>query len=642
MSHDPQRHRLARRILIGIAVGLIACAVGALVLSPSLVDPGTTVSGDPRNRAHYVQSPDGTRIAVDVWLPAELSAEERIPTVIRFTRSWRSLRFNPRPPMFLRLLMALRLAPRLRDPNLAEAETFNHGGYALVVVDVRGTGASFGTRPFPWARKELLDYGHVVDWIVEQPWSNGRVGAYGTGYSGTAALLLAASRHPAVRAIAPRFPEFDPVFQLFRPGGLLNLRFVEAWSRATQGLDAGDFCAAFGLDDAACREARTLIEGVKAVDSDPQGVLLAEAVAGRGNADEANAIGAIEYRDQVGPTGAAPASISPYGVERPIEESAVPIHTWASWFDAATADAALNAYRTLGNPQVVTIGPWSHGGVQAVNPFQVMEATPAAMTATATSQYEEILRFFDHHLKDEAPAKREIRYYTLGEETWKTALQWPPSGSEPQRWFLAGSGGLSREAPDQDAAADSYPVDFTASTGDHGRWRVLANGGDIVFSDRRDADAKLLTYTTEPLSAAMELTGHPQATLELVSTETDGALLVYLEMIAPDSTVTLLTEGVLRLLHRRLSGDVPVYETHGPNRSFQRDQSRPVIPGEPFTVKLALLPLSVLVPPGYRLRIAVAGADESTFARCPAEGDPVLTVFRDRERVSYVDLPVVN
>ena len=48
-------------------------------------------------------------------------------------------------------------------------------GYAVVAVDVRGTGASFGQWRAPWQPEERADSVKVVDWIVSQPWSNQQV-----------------------------------------------------------------------------------------------------------------------------------------------------------------------------------------------------------------------------------------------------------------------------------------------------------------------------------------------------------------------------------------------------------------------------------------------------------------------------------
>ena len=48
-------------------------------------------------------------------------------------------------------------------------------GYALVVGDVRGTGASFGVWRHHRSRDETLDFSEIVDGIIAQPWSDQQV-----------------------------------------------------------------------------------------------------------------------------------------------------------------------------------------------------------------------------------------------------------------------------------------------------------------------------------------------------------------------------------------------------------------------------------------------------------------------------------
>ena len=82
-------------------------------------------------------------------------------------------------------------------------------GYALVAVDVRGTGASFGTRDSLRSLRERDDYARIADWVVAQPWSDGRLGATGISYGVAASDFLASSGNPAVRAIAPLSAVWD-------------------------------------------------------------------------------------------------------------------------------------------------------------------------------------------------------------------------------------------------------------------------------------------------------------------------------------------------------------------------------------------------------------------------------------------------
>jgi putative CocE/NonD family hydrolase len=78
----------------------------------------------------------------------------------------------------------------LRSPYLLEGSDavvpylsgFTDEGYALVVQAVRGTATSEGTL-HPLAQ-EFPDGHDTVDWLIAQPWSNGRVGTFGASYEG--------------------------------------------------------------------------------------------------------------------------------------------------------------------------------------------------------------------------------------------------------------------------------------------------------------------------------------------------------------------------------------------------------------------------------------------------------------------------
>ena len=75
-------------------------------------------------------------------------------------------------------------------------------GYAFVAQDVRGRFRSEG-RTYPFVT-EIDDTYDTIDWIVAQPWSDGGVGMTGDSYHGYTQWAGLVSRHPALRAIAPR------------------------------------------------------------------------------------------------------------------------------------------------------------------------------------------------------------------------------------------------------------------------------------------------------------------------------------------------------------------------------------------------------------------------------------------------------
>src|SRR5262249_57689596 len=100
-------------------------------------------------------------------------------------------------------------------------------------------------------------------------------------------------------------------------------------------------------------------------------------------------------------------------------------------------------------------------------------------------------------------------------------------------------------------------------------------------------------------------------------------------------------EGVLRGMQRKEVGAASVpYAPLGPAHSFLRQDAEPLGLGEAATLRFALYPTSILLRKGHRLRIALAGADAGLFARYPAAGPVTWTVYRERGRASFLELPM--
>jgi uncharacterized protein len=127
----------------------------------------------------YLTMRDGVRIAVDLYLPTGLAGGARLPTILHHSRYYRS--------MLLRWPFRKFLGGKPFNPIAADVRRRNDfvvSGYAWVDVDVRGSGASYGSRVSEWSPDEIRDGAEVVDWIVRQPWSSGKVGALGNSHDG--------------------------------------------------------------------------------------------------------------------------------------------------------------------------------------------------------------------------------------------------------------------------------------------------------------------------------------------------------------------------------------------------------------------------------------------------------------------------
>lgn len=544
-------------------------------------------------RALYLTMRDGVKIAIDVVLPKGLAAGEKLPTIMNMTRYWRA-RQGGQPGIW-----------------------FPQHGYARVLVDARGTGASYGIWRAPFSADEIKDYGEVVNWIVAQPWSDGKVGAFGNSYEGNTALWLATTMNPAVKAVIPRHFEFDLFSETPYPGGLLTDWMVKTWNEGNRQLDTNP--------------------GARLVDEDIDQRLFREATKHRSeNINVYTAALKTVSRDER-EFGVSLDMVSLHSFLPQIEKSRVAINSWGGWFDASTADAEIRSFMSLSNYHRAIVGPWNHGGGQNASPYQTTNSQ------RVMQQYE-WLRFFDHHLKGidtGLDAEKRFYYFTIGEEKWKVTSTWPVAGTRMIRWYMNESNALSTSAPKSASGEDRYNVNFDATTGEKNRWHTQV-GGQVVYPDRAEEDKKLLTYTTAPFEADTELTGYPIVNLLITSTATDGAFFVYLEDINEAGVVTYTTEGVLRALHRKLSNETPPYKMLTPYHSFKKRDTMPLMPGQIAELKFSLQPTSVLIRKGHRLRIAIAGHDKETFARIPAEGVPTITVARNKRNASWIELPVIE
>jgi len=592
----------------------------------------------------YVTMRDGVKIAIDVVLPKNLPSNAKIPALMIQTRYWRAsemrapFKWFQKPDQFLLF--------------------FTSYGYAIVLVDVRGTGASFGTRPYPWTKDEIMDGSEIANWIVAQPWSNGKVGAIGTSYVGATAELLATTNNPAVKAVIPRFNQFDCYTDIPFPGGLFNTWFVKPWVYLNQMLDennakemiayiselldeieasfTGQLPKGFRLlkNARALKMGRLAVKGVKPVDSDHGRHQLKEAIQAHAmNGNVYELAQGYEYRDDVHKIGAQKATIddlSIHSFKEDIERSNAAIYTWGSWFDSATADGVIRRFLTYSNPLKAVIGPWNHGARYHASPYKPCD-TP--VDPSETTQWLECLRFFDHHLEginNEATSEKALVYYTLGEEKWKTTKVWPPNNSTTQRCYFSENNILSQTVPKTKNGTDTYTVDFEATTGEANRWHTLL-GFAVVYPDRAEQDRRLLTYTSPPLTGDTEITGYPVVTLYVASTATDGAFFVYLEDVDEKGKVIYITEGQLRAIHRKVSADPPPYNLLVPYHTFKKKDAMPLVPNEVAELTFGLLPTSVLIRKGHRIRVAIAGHDKDTFARILPEETPVITVARNKQ-----------
>lgn len=587
-----------------LAAGLLACEAAPDAAPPAA---GYDVTG------HYLTAEDGTRLAADVYLPAAAAPRPALLTLTRYRRGLEDPETGERIPT----------VSALDDHFLTH-------GYAVVKVDLRGSGASFGTRPLEYGPQEVMDMYDIVDWVVSRPWSDGSVGAFGTSYTGTTAELITAVNHPAVKAVIPGWSDFDTYVSPLRPYGLLARSFIEEWSTVVGHMDDNNVAE--------------MTASVRRVDEDQDGSLLAAAVAEHGaNPVVFDVAAGHEYRDDVIADGYGWAESSAVYWKDEIQASGVPMLVMASWLDAGTADGALLRFRNFSNPQKVLILASTHGGGYHASPYTV-GSEPLPPNPPLAQQMEMRRLFFDHHLKgvdngvDEWPP---LRFFNMGEEAYHSTDVWPPAGTGAHTLFMDADGGLADDPAAVTAGADVYQVDTGVTVGPDNRWFAQLGNPVLNLDDRGEMDARMLTYTTGPLESDLQIAGSAVITLRMASDREDGSLFVYLEDVDPEGRSRFVTDGGMRLIHRRVSPN-PYFEDEVPYQSFTRADAEPMPVGEAVEVTFRLWPTAALIHAGHRIRVAIAGADIDTFDLLPADGDITFTVHRGGEGGSRIELPVVE
>src|SRR4051794_8246378 len=133
----------------------------------------------PKSGYGYLTTRDGTRLAIDVRLP---SGPGPYPTLIEYAGYGYA---NP-------------AGAESGSSPIATAL-----GYAVVDVNIRGTGCSGGAWDF-FERLQGLDGYDVIETVARQPWvAHHEVGMLGVSYGGISQLFVAARRPPSLAAITP-------------------------------------------------------------------------------------------------------------------------------------------------------------------------------------------------------------------------------------------------------------------------------------------------------------------------------------------------------------------------------------------------------------------------------------------------------
>jgi putative CocE/NonD family hydrolase len=556
--------------------------------------------------SQYITVRDGTKLAVDIFRPAQdgRPIEDPLPVI------WTHHYYHRADIWEGRLITELDRSPWL--------QTLLRHGYVIAAVDVRGQGASYGTWQGPFSRAETLDAYDVTAWLAAQPWSNGKIGMYGRSYLGITQYMAASTLSPHLKAIVPEMALFD-LYAFAYPGGVFHHDFGVQWGLRSEILDAVP---------------------VAPVDEDSDCAMLAEAIQEhKTNRDVVDMFAPLHYRDSHDPQkGIEPYVIfNPASYMREIRKSRVAIYHVAGWYDAWPRDALL-WFSNLDNPQKIIIGPWSHNEEQGWD-----------IAAAHLRWYDYWLKGIDNGIMDQAP----IHYYTMGAtsgQEWRSAWEWPLSNQRLTKYYFRGKasgsinsvndGSLSISPPKGDTGKDDYKVDYATTSGQNTRWDDTSGMFEFDRLDMVFNDLKGLTYTSPPLDADIEVTGHPAVHLWVTLTAKDGDFFVYLEEVdRVTGSSSYVSEGTLRASHRAIATPPFNYLGLPYHSGLQRDITD--LPDEPVELVFDLHPISNVFHAGNRIRVTLTCADSDNALTPRLSPAPTISVYRNAKYASYITLPII-
>ena len=169
---------------------------------------------------------DGVKLYADIFRPAD---ERPVPPIIAWTPYGKHVPFDPR-----RFLNA-----GVKEGDTSEYTAFEApdpvfwipSGYAVVVIDVRGTWYSEGTAHY-LAPEEAQDFYDAVEWAGTQPWSSGKVGLSGVSYLAQLQWRVAELDPPHLAAINPWEGWTDTYREVATHGGIPDTHFWPTlWNR---------------------------------------------------------------------------------------------------------------------------------------------------------------------------------------------------------------------------------------------------------------------------------------------------------------------------------------------------------------------------------------------------------------------------
>ena len=602
----PTLNRFPERF--AMAIWLLAAAVGCGQSAAAGQSAGAAEYAEVfRQQDLMVAARDGVLLATDIYRPgtAGVPAAERLPVLLHRTPYDKS-----------------------ESATVAIAETLAKHGYVVMVQDTRGRHRSQGVFEKYYAYDAYDGY-DTIEWAAGQPFSDGKVGMYGTSYAAHTQADASKLAPPHLRAL------------LLNMGGMSN-----AWDHSVR------YDGAFEMGRQLTWAWSQALDDAK--DPVTKGTLSHE--------DVSAWYSALPIRKGLSPLAIAPnyehyyldeATHSDYDAhwetlgmqwEKFYAQTAdIPMMHVGGWYDIYLRGTIENWHRLSAlkkSPMRLVIGPWTHHGNTATYAGDVDFGADAAIKDFDTNFH---LRWFDYYLKGlrtPSSVQAPVRYFLMGTGDghkdaagrlyhggeWRESTEWPPAESHAVTFYLHADGSLNaRAATPLEPAATVFQFDpaHPVPTIGGGVSKRLKDG---AYDQRERPDMPgsrppylplrarndVLVFQSEILGQDVVLAGSVEVTLYVSSTAADTDFTAKLIDVYPPSADfptgfdMNLTDGIVRASYR--------------DRSATR---RLLTPGKIYRVVIRPFDTANVIKKGHRVRLDISSSNFPRFDVNPNTGEPL-------------------
>ena len=562
------------------------------------------------DRSVNVPMRDGVKLSIDIYRPQGV---EKAPVILVRT-------------------------PYKKEMAELQARFYARRGYAYAVEDCRGRFGSGGLwEPFVNEAKDGYD---TIEWLAQQPFSNGKVGMIGGSYLGWVQWWAAGAHPPHLVTMIPNVAPPDPFYNIPYEYGAFFMWGAIWWADVLESQATADI-SGVAFSKIGDKKYSRLLRALPVVELD-------KAVLGKENP---------YWRKWI----QHPNNDSywqPANFLDRLKDVNVPVFHQSGWFDGDGIGTKLNYLRmeSYKHPyQKLTLGPWGHTDTAG----RMIGERDFTQSAIIDLQ-RDYLRWFDHWLKgvdngiDKEPL---VSLFVMGSNKWLHGQTYPLETTRLRKLYLAssgqantekGDGKLTFDAPPANAPADRYAYDPGDPTPDprfyeeseenekkvrteHERKQERKGHHHQITAERKD----ILVYVTDVLTKPLTFAGPLSAVLYASSSARDTDWFVSLMEVDKDGDIFPLAQGKIRGRFRK---------------SMQTPQL--LKPNEVYEYTLDLWHTGITIPAGARLRVEVASALFPLFSRNLNTGGHNETetkyvtaqqkIYHNAKYPSHILLPVIS